>query len=86
MYIGSTWKIFNLNNNDVASNATETAPTSSLFMQMEMEMLQNSNCISLARRTRTTEIWHLSIGRISIRRTYIELGFKSTAVIVKAAN
>ena len=86
MYIGSTWKIFNLNNNDVASNATETAPTSSLFY---------ANGNGNAANTQIAYLWHdvpglqkfgtYESGGSTYDGPYIELGFKPAIVIVKAA-
>ena len=40
MYNGTTWGIMNFDDASGVTSASETAPTSSFSMQMEMEMLQ----------------------------------------------
>jgi len=85
-YIGTTWKIFNLNNTDAASNATETAPTSSLFY---------ANGNGNAANTQIAYLWHdvpglqkfgKYIGNGSADGPFVELGFRPAVLFWKKSS
>ena len=81
-YDGSTWKIGNLNNTDALVNATETAPTSSLFY---------ANGNGNATNTQIAYVWHDVPGLqkfgtyegSGVAGNYVHLGFRPALLWIK---
>ena len=85
-YDGSTWKIGNLNNTDALVNATETAPTSSLFY---------ANGNGNAANTQIAYLWHdvpglqkfgSYEGNDALDGPFVELGFRPAVLLLKNAD
>ena len=79
------WKVFNLNNTDAGVNASETAPTSSLFY---------ANGNGNAANTQIAYLWHdvpgvqkfgQYVATNNADGPFIELGFKPALICIKSA-